>query len=147
MTALLILSMTKYFLRVIGVFVVLGPLFPVFPGLGSFPFFIGAWFVGALPAFLAAIYYFVFTFWLDDAHLPSRPVYRFALFGLLGAGCGMLGILSYAHLPIPHSQFTQLFIASKIFSLSVGAIGGFGSAVFIVWLCRQTTEAAPTKQA
>jgi hypothetical protein len=139
--------MAKYFVRVIGVFVVLGPLFAVFPGLVN-PFFaLGAWMVGAGPAYLAALYYFLITFWWHDSRSPSRPTYRFALFGLLGSGCGMLGVLSYVQLPIPHAQFEQLIFASQIISLSLGGIGGFGSAVFIVLLWGRKKETMPLRLA
>lgn len=131
--------LAKYFIFVFSVFVVLGPLFPILPGISNPAFVSGAWTVGALPALAAAVYYFVLTFWWYDTIPPVKSRTRFGLFGLIGASCGMLGILSAAHLPIPLSQFEQLFFSRTTPALFFGAVGGLGSAALIVLLCGRSS--------
>ena len=125
----------KYFLRVVCVFVGLGPLFAGFPIAISTPqFALAIWIVGAVPALLAALYYFAITCWWFDAKLPTVRFYRTSLYGMLGAVSGMLGTLTYSLLPITNSQFVLILISRDILFNSFGVIGGMGSAVFVRWL-------------
>lgn len=135
--------LAKYFICVFSVFVVLGPLFAILPGIWNPAIVLGAWMVGALPALAAAVYYFVLTFWWYDTLSRVKSHNRFGLFGLIGAICGMLGILSAAHLPIPLSQFEQLFFSRTTPALFFGAVGGLGSAALIVLLCGRSSALIP----
>jgi hypothetical protein len=126
----------RYLLRVTGAFVLLGPLIPIFPALSTLWVVIPAWGIGAMPAFFAASYYFLLTCWWYDPQLPARGAWHFGLFGLLGACCGMLGIFTYTSLPLVQAESVKFFFSGDVFALGLGAVGGFGSAIVVVWFCR-----------
>lgn len=129
-----IANLPRYFLYVVCIFVGIGPLIPVFPGVASPMFLLVAWQMGALPALLAALYYFLFTapWFLQNPTVKRRSV--FLICGALGAVSGVLGILTFSQLSFLHSQLEQLFFSSSILSTTLGAIGGLGSALLAAFL-------------
>ena len=121
----------QYFLRVIAVFVVLGPMFGGFPFLVAPSVLPALWIFGAPPAAFAALYYFALTFWWVDTYQPNSKVWTNILFAFMGVISGIAGILSYRQLPIEHADITNIFFANTPFSLLLGAIGGAGSGIFV----------------
>lgn len=138
-------NLPRYFLYVVCTFVGIGPLIPVFPGLISPMFFLIAWRTGALPALLAAFYYFLFTapWFVPNSTVKKRSV--FLICGALGAISGVLGIVSFSQLSFLHSQVEQLFFSRGILSALFGAIGGLGSALLVVFLCARAQEKEGTR--
>ena len=133
-------NLPRYFLCVVCTFVGIGPLLPVFPGLISPMFFLVAWRVGALPAFLAALFYFLFTARWFALNSGPKGGAIFLICGVLGAISGVLGIVTFSQLSFLHSEIEQLFFSRRMLSLVLGAIGGLGSALLVLCLSVRSSK-------